>query len=142
MLFLLLTACGPSSGNYTFTLVGEKSDCPDDYAGMADPGGDQTITVESATEITLEGNPSTACSLDGMLFDCPFEEIDATQDYSDQGLEAVYFIDAEMSGEWLTSTTLEGTMSIDTSCEGADCQSVIEAGAPECKMSWDFEGSL
>ena len=142
MLFMLFTAYGPASGTYTFTVVGEENDCPDSFSGMDSPAGDQTLTVESDTEMTLEGNPSEPCELDGMFFECHFDDIDAVQDYTDSGYDAVYTIDAEMNGEWLTTTTIEGSMSITTSCEGPDCSALAVQGVPECTISWDYEGTL
>lgn len=140
MLMLLLVAClGPTSGTYDFVVVGEASDCPESYSEGRDPEGPQTLLVRG-DELVLAGDPDVICALDGFSFQCPFTEIDATQDYSDQGRDAVFLVDAEMDGEWITSTTVAGTMSIETTCEGDDCAEMAELGAPECLMSWDFTG--
>lgn len=141
-MILLFVACVvPLSGNYLFSVVSETSDCPDSYESSGDPSGTQTVTVEE-DEVILAGEPDEHCKRDGLQFSCSFSEVDSTIDYSDRGMNAAVTIDAEMEGEWLASDTLEGTMSVATSCEGADCDTLEAAGAPSCTMSWEFSGVL
>lgn len=136
----ILLACGPQSGNYEFAVTGEESSCPESFSTLGAPEGEQTITVSAdGTTATLEGSPSLPCELEGFDFFCDCTEIDAIQDYADQGYDAAYFIDATMQGSWLTPTTLEAEFSIETSCEGVDCESLEDQGAPSCELVWSLE---
>lgn len=141
-MFLLFAACVvPTSGNYLFAVASETTDCPDDYAASGEPVGTWTVTVTDTT-VVMSLEPDEVCKRDGVQFTCSFAGTDSTTDYADRGMDAVMTLDMNMNGEWLGTNAIQGEKSVTTSCTGADCTTLADAGAPACATTWSYFGEL
>lgn len=145
-MFILLTflACGgPLSGTYNFTTTDTQSDCPESYVAEGSPEGKQTIEIDNdAGTATLKGDSTEVCTLSDMDLSCDFAKADEEIDFTDQGLDAIYSVDAQMDGTWSAPDALAGEMTLVTTCEGGDCEALAAQGAPACTITWSFEAEL
>lgn len=142
-LLAVIGCAAPVSGNYTFVVTAEESDCPPAYMPPTDPEGTQTLLVDmDVPEIVLVGSPDEHCPLDEMDFRCAFSDLDEQVNYRDDGLDAVYTLDLTLSGTFSTSTEMSGLTSVASSCIGANCDSLEEAGIPACVMTWYWDAAI
>jgi hypothetical protein len=136
---LLLGCATPLTGNYDIVVGRTESDCSDEFDTLAPPEGLQGVTIStSAGTMTLAGDPDEVCDLDeDFQFVCTFAGADTEVDYTPQH-DAVVLIDLGMRGEWTANDAFEGVTSVDLTCDGADCDAIVEAGAADCSIEWEF----
>lgn len=137
---LLAVGCAtPTSGTYDVVFGDTETDCESSDTG--DDGevedAELEITVnDDATEVELAGYEEP-CPLDGVTFTCSAELV---TDYNELGAgDAVVTIASEVTGTWKSNSTIDGTTSLDLSCEGGDCEAL---GVQTCSSSTTWSGTL
>lgn len=132
---LALPACfAPVSGDYTFHTDDYSSDCPESDTGGGMDTGDSTSAVsvsdDKATMTIGEGESATDCDLSGRSFTCPTDPF--VFDASSLGYDAVSTTTFDISGHWTGNTSFETEAAFETSCDGADCETL---SIPSCSGS-------
>lgn len=141
-----LAGCfNPVSGDYQITADGDPvTSCENTEVDFDDDGDPVPVEVNEDKSSMTWGEESSdvsgysnECSMDGRSFTCTFYD-DGGDDGS--GNELALFV--EMTGRWTSSTSMEGTFVLNSSCEGEGCGDYEAFGVEFCDASQDLIAEL
>jgi hypothetical protein len=128
----------PHSGRWFYDeTTPVSSNCPG-IINQAE-AGDFRIEQSTSAGFRVEPEDGTApfpCTLSGTSFDCP-ERASDTQDYRDDGFDAVVTIHATAQGTFSSPSRASGRQDATVSCTGTQCNA-LAAGALPCHFTVDF----
>jgi hypothetical protein len=129
----------PTGGTWTFVSTQVEGDCPDAYNPAANPVGTAELEATAPDEVSYtdpDVDVKVACPLTDHEFTCDFAETDGAVDFTDQGYAAVLTTDQVMHGTYDDAATAHGLTSVETTCEGEQCDELNADGHPACLITW------
>lgn len=139
---LLAIACAtPTSGDYLFEEVSTTSDCPE----VEDTGGEEAENEPVAVTVNDDKTTVTLSEIEYPLEGTSFEGeiVNIVTDYNETAsLDAITTLSADLAGQWVSSSKITVTTTVDFTCEGEYCTDLEDAGQTFCSTTVEMEGTL
>lgn len=139
---LLAIGCAtPTSGDYLFEEVSTTTDCPE----VEDTGGEEA--ENEPIEVTVNDDKTTVTfseiefPLEGTSFEGELANI-VTDFNETDSLDAITTLTADLAGQWVSSSKITVTTTVDFTCEGEYCTDLEDSGAFFCSSTVEMEGTL
>jgi hypothetical protein len=152
MLLFVLLACSRSASDFEVSFASPVTTCPAGEVPYVPSSSDVRLWRSDGGEDgygttgTFGVAPFGVCENAAGGFRCALAGLDARDDLTDAGVDAVVTQDLSFEGRWrdggvFADDTLEGTLGWAVRCEGSDCDALEGAMPTPCDTRWSWSAT-